>query len=47
MTKLCALLILLLAAPFARVGIGNKPISFYSDTQMLDHLNRRNHIGSK
>ena len=47
MTKLHTLLILLLAAPFARVGIGNKPICFYSNTQMLKHLNRRNYIGSK
>lgn len=47
MTNLYALLILLLAATFARVGIGNKPISFYSNTQMLGHLNRRNYSGSK
>ena len=32
MTKLHTLLILLLAAPFARAGIGNEPISFYSNT---------------
>ena len=32
---------------FHLTGIGNEPISFYSDTQMLNHLNRRNHIGSK
>lgn len=32
---------------FRLTGIGNEPISFYSDTQMLNHLNRRNHIGSK
>ena len=47
MTKLHTLLILLLTAPFARAGIRNEPISFYSNTQMLGHLNRRNYIGSK
>lgn len=47
MTKLHTLLILLLAATFARAGIGNKLISFYSNTQMLGHLNRRNYSGSK
>lgn len=47
MTNLYALLILLLAATFARAGIGNKPTSFYSNTQMLSYLNRRNYIGSK
>ena len=47
MTKPHTLLILLFAAPFARAGIRNKPISFYSNTQMLGHLNPRNYIGSK
>lgn len=47
MTKLYTLLILRLAAPFARAGIGNKPTSFYSNTQMLSYLNRRNYSGSK
>ena len=32
---------------FRLTGIGNKPISFYSNTQMLSHLNPRNYIGSK
>ncbi|WP_168162817.1 MULTISPECIES: hypothetical protein [unclassified Eikenella] len=47
MTKLHTLLILLLAAPFARANIENELISFYSNTQVLDYLNRRNYSGSK
>ena len=47
MTKLHTLHIFLLAAPFARAGIRNEPISFYSNTQMLSHLNHRNYSGSK
>ena len=47
MTKLHTLLILLLTAPFARAGIRNEPVSFYSNTQMLGYLNRRNYSGSK
>ena len=47
MTKLHTLLILLLAAPFARAGIRNEPVSFYSNTQILGYLNRRNYSGSK
>jgi hypothetical protein len=47
MTKLYTLLILRLAAPFARAGIGNELISFYSNTQVLNQLNRRNYSGSK
>ena len=47
MTKPHTLLILLFAAPFARAGIRNEPVSFYSNTQMLGYLNPRNYIGSK
>jgi|GEM_PF-4650709 len=47
MTKLHTLHIFLLTAPFVRAGIGNKPVSFYSNTQMLGYLNPRNYIGSK
>ena len=32
---------------FRLTGIRNEPISFYSNTQMLSHLNRRNYIGPK
>ena len=32
---------------FRLTGIENKPISFYSNTQMLSYLNRRNYSGSK
>lgn len=32
---------------FRLTDIENEPISFYSNTQMLSHLNRRNYIGSK
>ena len=32
---------------FHLTGIGNKPTSFYSNTQMLSYLNRRNYSGSK
>ena len=47
MTKRHTLHIFLLTAPFVRAGIGNKPVSFYSNTQMLGYLNPRNYIGSK
>ena len=47
MTKLHTLHIFLLTAPFVRAGIGNKPVSFYSNTQMLGYLNRRNYSGLK